>query len=260
MADLIRTERRDAVATIWLDNPPVNAVSTALLQALDAALDSIETDPAVRCLILAAAGERAFCAGADLREDDDMRDPEYSSAFRRRTRHLLNRVESFAKPIIAAIHAACVGGGTAIAWSADLRIAAEDATFRAGDAYLGVLPSWGMGLLRLPRLVGRNRALDILLLGEDFTAQRAYELGLVTKVVPRAELMPAAHAAAARIATASPTAILATRRAIQFGLRHSWDATAQFEEDLSVEVYAHPDAAEGIAAFRQKRRPVFRDI
>ena len=192
---LIRVDHAGAVATVWLDNPPVNAVSVRLLHALHAALDAIEADPAIRCVILAGAGEKAFCAGADLREEKDLRDPEASRTFRELGRWTLQRIEEFPRPIVAAIHGWCIGGGTAIGWSADICIAADNAKFRAGDAYLGVIPSWGMGLLRLPRLAGRNQALDILLLGEDFGAQRAYELGLVTKVVPRAELQQAAMAA-----------------------------------------------------------------
>lgn len=248
------------IKTIWLDNPPVNAVSTRMINALHAALDEIETDRTIRCVVLAGAGERAFCAGADLREEKDQRDLEAGRAFRDLGRRTLIRIETFTKPVIAAIHGWCIGGGTALGWAADIRIAADNAKFRAADAYLGLIPSWGMGLQRLPRLVGRAHALDILLLGEDFGAERAYELGLVTKVVPRAELMERTREAALRIASASPNAILATRRAIQFGLRHSWDEMAGYEEELSAEVFGHPDAAEGMAAFLQKRPAVFQDI
>lgn len=258
--DLVRLERSEGIATVMLDNPPVNAVSVRLLHALHAALDAIEADAAIRCVVLAGAGDKAFCAGADLREAKDARDPEQSRALRELARRTLSRIELFPKPVVAAIHGWCIGGGTAIGWAADLRVAADDATFRAEDAYLGVLPSWGMALLRLPRLVGRAQALDILLLGEDFGAQRAFELGLVTKVVPRAGLAQAARAAALRIASASPTAILATRRAIQFGLRHGWDEMAAYEEELAAAVFAHPDAEEGMTAFLQKRRPTFQDI
>ncbi len=260
MADLIRVERSDQIATVWLDNPPLNTVSMRLLHELHAALDGIEADKLIRCVILSGAGERAFCAGADLREEEEMRDPEASRALWEAGRRTLGRIEGFPKPIVTAIHGWCIGGGTAIGWAADIRIAADNAIFRAGDAYLGVIPSWGMGLLRLPRLVGRAQALDILLLGEDFGAQRAYELGLVTKIVPRAELADEAEKVARRIASASPTAILATRRAIQFGLRHDWDEMAAFEAELTAEVFAHPDAAEGMSAFLQKRPPTFQDI
>jgi enoyl-CoA hydratase/carnithine racemase len=258
--DLIKVERADGVATIRLDNPPVNAVSVRLLNGLHAALDDVEADAAIRCIILTGSGDKAFCAGADLREEKDLRDPEASRAFRELGRRTLERIETGRKPVVAAIHGWCIGGGTALGWAADIRIAADNARFRAGDAYLGVIPSWGMGLLRLPRLVGRAQALDILLLGEDFGAQRAHELGLVTKVVPRADLMPAAMAAARRIASASPAAILATRRAVAFNMRRSWNDMAAFEEELTAEIFAHPDAEEGMSAFLQKRPPVFRDI
>ena len=141
-----------------------------------------------------------------------------------------------------------------------VRIAADNAVFRAGDAYLGIVPSWGMGLTRLPRFVGRNKALDILLLGENFGAQEAYAMDLVSKVVPWAELMQAAQAVAERIAAASPNAILATRKAIAHNLRHSWDSMVQYEEELCEQVFNHPDAHEGMAAFLEKRDPRFQDL
>jgi enoyl-CoA hydratase/carnithine racemase len=114
-----------------------------------------------------------------------------------------------------------------------------------------------MGLTRLPRLVGRNRALDILLIGENFGAQKAHELGLVTKVIPRAELMQEARAVAERIAQASPTAISATRRAIAHNWRHEWDEMVRFEEEICAEVFGHPDAHEGPRAFTEKRPAKF---
>jgi enoyl-CoA hydratase/carnithine racemase len=258
--DLVLVERTDRIATILFNNPPVNAASLRLLEELHRALDAIETDRTIRCVILSGAGEKAFCAGADLRDEARLRDPAESAAFRALGRRTLQRIESFAKPIVAAIHGYCIGGGTAIGWACDIRIAADNTLFRAGDAYIGVIPSWGMGLHRLPRLLGRSRALDVLVLGEDFGAQRAYELGLVTRVVPRAALMDDARRAAERIATASPTAMLAIRQAVNFNLRHGWDEMAAYEEELSQQVFAHPDAAEGMSAILAKRTPNFRDL
>src|SRR5919112_1885590 len=109
----------------------------------------------------------------------------------------------------------------------------------------GPFANWGMGLTRLPRLVGRNRVLHILLIGETFDAAKAHELGLVTKVVPRAQLMQEAKATAERIAKASPTAILATRKAVAYNLRHGWDEMVRYEEEICTEVFGHPDAHEG---------------
>ena len=257
---VVRLERKDRIAILTLDNPPVNAMGTRLARALHAALDEAEAMVGLRCAILVGAGGRAFCAGGDLREESAFGTPADARAFHELGRGLLNRIEGFPVPIVAAIHGWCIGGGTAIAWSCDIRIAAETATFRAADAHLGMVPSWGMGLSRLPRLVGRNNALDVLLLGEDFDAARAYALGLVTKIVACDRLMEEAWAAATRIADASPTAIRATRRAIAYNLRHRWDEMVRFEEELCDEVFAHADAHEGPKAFGEKRKPAFKDV
>lgn len=257
--DLVLVERRDRIATLTLNRPPMNPMSPRMFEALHAALDAVDRERGIRCAILTGAGERAFCAGADIREESSFTTEDDAATFRAHGRRMLERIEGGRTPIVAAIRGWCIGGGTAIAWSCDIRIAAENAVFRAGDAYLGLIPSWGMGLTRLPRLVGRNRALDILLLGENFNANTALDLGLVTRVVPTERLAEEAWAAAERISQASPQAILATRRAVNYNIRHAWDEMARYEEELCREVFAHPDAAEGPRAFMEKRRPRFLD-
>src|SRR5579864_9388156 len=183
--DLVRVERGEQVATLILNRPPFNPMSTKMLDALHRALDQIERERTIRSVIFTGAGERAFCAGADIREESQFKDAATAKGFREYGRRTLDRLEQYPKPIVAAIHGYCIGGGTALAWVCDIRLAADNAVFRAGDAYLGIVPSWGMGLLRLPRLVGRGQALDLLLLGGDFDAARAKELGLVSRVVPK---------------------------------------------------------------------------
>ena len=257
--ELVLIEKRDRIATMTLNRPPMNPMSVRMLDALHAALTDIEKDRVIRCIVLTGAGERAFCAGADLREESSFKTEADSTAFRDYGRGTLERIENCAKPIVAAIHGYCIGGGTAVGWSCDIRIAADNAVFRAGDAYLGLVPSWGMGLTRLPRLVGRNRALDILLLGENFSAATALDLGLVTRVVPKERLQAEARLVAERITRASPQAILATRRAVNFNVRHSWDEMVRYEQEICREVFAHPDAAEGPLAFMEKREPRFSD-
>jgi len=249
----VQYEVSDRIVTITIDNPPVNAVSSPVLKALNAAFDRAEQEAQARCIIFTGAGERAFCAGGDLRAESDFGTPESSRAFRQLGRQTLNRIEHCKLPVISALHGYCIGGGTALGWVCDIRLAADNTVFRAADAYLGMLPSWGMGLTRLPRFVGRNRALDILLLGENFDAQTAFDMGLVTKVVPRADLMQEARRMAARIATASPTAIRATREAVAENLRRGWDDMVQVEETLCEMMFAHPDAIEGPRAFSEKR-------
>jgi enoyl-CoA hydratase/carnithine racemase len=175
--ELVVIEKRDRIATMTLNRPPMNPMSVRMLDALHAALTDIEKDGAIRSIVLTGAGERAFCAGADIREESSFKTEADSTAFRDYGRRTLERIENCAKPIVAAIQGYCIGGGTAVGWSCDIRIAADNAVFRAGDAYLGLVPSWGMGLTRLPRLVGRNRALDILLLGENFQRRHRSRLG-----------------------------------------------------------------------------------
>ncbi len=257
MTELVRYEKSGHVVAITLDNPPVNAVSTKVLNALGAAFDRAEAEADARVIILAGAGQKAFCAGGDMKEEKDFGDPETARAFRTLGRNTLNRIENGKLPVVAALHGYCIGGGTALGWICDIRIAAQNTVFRAGNAYLGILPSWGMGLTRLPRYVGRNRALDILLIGENFGAQEAFDMGLVTRVVAREKLMDEANAIARRISRASPTAIRATRQAVARNLRASWDEMVRFEGELCDMMFSHPDAHEGPKAFAEKREPRF---
>ena len=256
----VRLKKEGAIATVTLDNPPVNAASSKLIHALHARLDEVEQDTTIRCVILAGAGEKAFCAGGDLREEKDFGNPQASAAFRALGRRTLDRIEAFPVPIVAAIHGYCIGGGTAIGWACDIRLAADNTVFRAGDAYIGMVPSWGMGLTRLPRYVGRCRALDILLLGENFDAETARDFGLVTRVVKRADLEQEAIKIAERIASASPMAIRATRDAVRFNSRETWKDMVAFEIEVCEKVFGHPDAHEGPKAFAEKRKPNFKAV
>jgi enoyl-CoA hydratase len=258
VSELVKYNKQGQIITIMLANPPVNAVSTKVLNALNAAFDRAEAEEDARVIIFGGEGEKAFCAGGDMREEKDFGDPEHARAFRALGRNTLHRIENGKLPVIAAIHGYCIGGGTALGWVCDLRVAAENSVFRAGDAYLGVLPSWGMGLTRLPRYVGRNKALDILLLGENFGAKEACEMGLVTKVVPRTTLMDECMRMAQRICKASPTAIRAIRQAMAGNLRRSWDGMVELELELCEMMFAHPDAHEGFAAFAEKREAKFK--
>ncbi len=258
--NLVLVDRDDRIATVTLNRPPMNPISRAVFDALHAALDRLERERGVRVVILTGAGDRAFCAGADVREEARPRTETEAREFREYGRRTLQRLETYGRPIVAAIHGYCIGGGTALAWVCDIRIAADNAVFRAGDAYLGIVPSWGMGLTRLPRLVGRNRALDLLLLGENFDAATAHQLGLVSRVVPAARVRDEARAVAERLATASPQALLAIRQAVAYNLRHGWEAMVEYEEELCRRVFAHPDADEGFRAFLEKRAPRFADL
>ena len=138
-----------------------------------------------RCVVVTGAGTRAFCAGAKLDGRPGQGGGE-GEEFRELGRRLLDRIETFPKPVVAAIRGWCIGGGFALAQACDIRLAAEGAKFRTGDAYIGVIPSWGMSLTRLAHYIGRNHCLDLLMLGEDIGAAEAKALGLITRVLPEA--------------------------------------------------------------------------
>ncbi|WP_127089731.1 crotonase/enoyl-CoA hydratase family protein [Aquabacter cavernae] len=211
----------EGVATLTLNRPhKLNAISYGLADALMTWLDALETQAEVRAVILTGAGERAFSAGADI--------PEFSRSvargvdaalqdFVRRGQALTARIESFPKPVIAAVNGLAFGGGCEITEAAPLAIASDTALFAKPEILLAMPPTFG-GTQRLPRLAGRKRALEHLLTGDSFSAQRALELGLINAVVPAADLLPAAHALAHRITRNSPLAVTAILNAVTRGI------------------------------------------
>src|SRR2546426_11340176 len=159
------------VSRLTLNRPPVNAVSPALMRDVLTALDDLETREATRCIVLTGSGTKAFSAGADL--SGGPRAAADGVRFRELGRRVVDRVERIPKPVIAAIRGWCIGGGFAGAMACDVRLGSSTAKFRTGDAYLGVVPSWGMSLVRLAHYIGRNRTLDMLGLGEDMGTEHA---------------------------------------------------------------------------------------
>src|SRR4051812_33796112 len=195
MSDPVLMEVRGNVAVLALNRPEkLNALSYALIDRLMDLLDQIEDDAAMRAVILTGAGDRAFSAGADIKEfSESVRQGADVAvrAFVRRGQALTARLEAFPKPIIAAVNGLAYGGGCEIIEAVHLAVASEAAVFAKPEINIGIPPTFG-GTQRLPRLAGRKRALEYLLTGDAFTAQRAYDLGLINRVVPPAEVMPAA--------------------------------------------------------------------
>ena len=259
MADeYVVLDRAERIATITLNRPPYNPLSIAMVEALHGALDAIERDPAIRSVILTGAGDRAFCAGADIRQEAQFKDPAAARGFREMGRRTLNRLETFPKPIVAAIQGYCIGGGTALAWVCDLRIAADSAVFRAGDAYLGIVPSWGMGLLRLPRLIGRGRALDILLTARMVDAEEALRIGLCDRVVEPEAVLAEAEALLRSILAMGPLAVRQVIEAVDAGFSAGIDDALDGEAVRFGLLAGSDDMREGMAAFLAKRPADFR--
>jgi enoyl-CoA hydratase len=259
VGDFISTERDGTVAIVTIDHPPVNALSAPLLEELEAEVDALDGDDGVRAIVLKGAGDRAFVAGADISEFPSLREAAreaQESGSARGIQKLGARMDAARKPFVAAIHGFCLGGGLELAMCCDIRVASEDAQLGQPEIKLGLIPGGG-GTQRLPRLVGLGRALLLNLTGDFVDARTAYDWGLVEKVVPREELLDTALEIARTIAERSPVAVGVLRELarttrdlpLEEGLRREADG---FRRCLESE-----DGAEGVAAFLEKRTPVF---
>ncbi len=257
MPDSILLRHEGAVSTIVIDRPPLNTVTPAALVELDAAFAKLEERAETRAIVLTGAGTRAFCAGASL-DDKPKREGDDGDGFREAGRALIRRIETHPKPVIAAIRGWAIGGGFAIAQACDVRIASESAKFRTGDAYIGIVPSWGISLVRLAHYIGRNRTLDMLMLGEDISARAAHELGLVTRAVPDDRFEAEIAAVAGRIASGAPLVFRAIKEAVYAQYHDGPPAAAELETRWAKATQFSFDAQEGIAAFKQKRKPRFK--
>jgi enoyl-CoA hydratase/carnithine racemase len=255
--DAVTYERRDSVAWITLNRPEqINAVNDAIRNGLIQALAQAEDDGTVRAIVLSGAGPRGFCAGADIKES---RGPETPVEARRRmlrNTHF-DALQRATKPIIAAIHGICMGGGFEIALACDIRIATADAVFALPETGLGILPGGG-GTQRLPRMVGLGRALDLILTGDRIDGQEAFRIGAVSRLVSDGtRLLPEAEKVAQRIAAKPPTATAYAKEAARSGLDVDLASGLQLEKTLFTMLLTTQDRREAANAFREKRKPVF---
>ncbi len=260
MPESPRIARDGAIAILTLDRPArLNAIDFASIDRLQALLDEIERDPALRAVILTGAGERAFCAGADIHDFAATVDAGPEAALRdfvRRGQRFTSRLEAFPKPIIAAVNGLAYGGGCEITEAVPLAIASVQASFAKSEIRLGFPPPYG-GTQRLPRLVGRKRALAMLLTARPIAAEEAMAIGLVNQVVPHDRLMATARDLALRIAEMPPLAVAACLASVTRGLNLPIDEGLAMEATQFSRVAASHDIREGVAAFLEKRRPAF---
>lgn len=255
MSTFVSTERRDAIALVTIDNPPMNALSTTLLEELEAELDGLDADDDVRVIVIAGGGDRAFVAGADIKEFPSLR--EGSSGGPARGLHRVgHRMDAARTPFVAAIRGFCLGGGLELAMCCDVRICADDARLGQPEIKLGLIPGGG-GTQRLPRLVGHGRAMLLNLTGEFIDAQTAYAWRLVEKVVPAAELESAALAVAGQIAAQSSHAVGVLRELARTTRDLSLEEGLRREADAFARCLRSEDGGEGVAAFIEKRAPTF---
>ncbi|GBD30010.1 putative enoyl-CoA hydratase echA8 [bacterium HR32] len=245
--------RDGGVATIRLHRPKVlNALNGKTLDELCAALDAFEADPEVRVVVL-TGDERAFAAGADIQEFAGQTAVDMLEGPRGRQ---WERIRAFSKPLVAAVSGYCLGGGCELAMLCDIIVAAETARFGQPEINLGILPGAG-GTQRLPRAVGKHRAMELILTGRHITAQQAYEWGLVNRVVPPEVLLDEAYALAREIASKAPVAVRLAKAAVLRSLDTPLDVGLDYERRLFALAFATEDKEEGVRAFLDKRKPAF---
>lgn len=258
MTELIRMDKRGAIALLTLNRPEkLNALNYATNDRLLELLDAIEADSTIRAIVLTGAGQRAFSAGADINEFAESVKADVDSAVRefcRRGQRMTARLESFPKPVIAAVNGIAFGGGCEITEAVHLAVASEKAVFAKPEIKLAIPPTFG-GTQRLPRLAGRKRALELLLTGDTFSPQRACEMGLVNRVVAHEALLPTALELAERILQHSSLAAARIITAVTRGLNTTIDEGLRIEREQFARMAATPDAREGLDAWIKRRTP-----
>lgn len=248
-------EIENEIAVVTLNRPQaLNALNKNLLNELSSFLDEAERNSEIRVIVLTGSGEKSFVAGADIKEFSDFSGLQGELLAKEGQDKVFDKVEDFPKPIIAAVNGFALGGGLELAMSCHFRIASENAKLGLPEVTLGLIPGYG-GTQRLPKLVGKGRAAQMIFTAEMISAQRAYEIGLVNEVVPQAELMDKVKSIASRIAQNSSVAISKAISAINLS-----GTQAGFDKEIKSfgELFDEADFKEGVSAFMEKRKPNFK--
>jgi enoyl-CoA hydratase/carnithine racemase len=250
-------EKKGAIAYVTLNRPKVlNALNKATIAELNEAFNEARDDAVVRGVILTGAGDKAFAAGADISEmaNDSPTEAEEKT---RRGQRLTTLIENLGKPVVAAVNGFALGGGCELAMACTIRLAVETAKFGQPEVTIGIIPGYG-GTQRLPRLVGKGRALQLILSADMIDAQEAYRIGLVNEIVAKDNLIPRAEAILNKINANAPTAVKLAIEAANRGLDVSLAEGLNIEASLFTQCFATEDRKEGVAAFREKRKPNFK--
>jgi enoyl-CoA hydratase/carnithine racemase len=253
----ILLEKKNAIAYVTVNRPKVlNALNSTTIEELRSAFHGIKSDAGTRVVILTGSGEKAFVAGADISELAQQ-EPVSGKDMAHRGQNVLNLIENLGKPVIACINGFALGGGCELALACTMRLASDNAKLGQPEVKLGILPGYG-GSQRLPRLVGKGLAMQIILAGEMITAQEAHRIGLVNEVTSAAELIPRAEAIAAKIIANAPLAVQYSMEAINKGMDMSLADGMFLEATLFGLCCATEDKKEGTTAFLEKRPAQFK--
>lgn len=256
--ETILVEQTEPYAVITINRPKqLNALSRHVLAEIGSALDELGADDAIRAIIITGSGDRAFAAGADIAELEALDDAQDGEAHSRSSHQILFKMNALPKPVIMAINGYALGGGCELAMGGDILIASERAKLGQPEVNLGIIPGFG-GTQRLPRLVGRTKALEMIFTGEHVSAFEALRIGLVNQVVPADQLMQAAIELAVTIAQKAPLAIAIAKKAVYEGLERTPREGNELEMSYFGEAVGTDDRREGTSAFLQKRAPTWK--
>ncbi len=258
MRELVNYTVENGVATLVLNNPPVNVVTLQLTRELGEALAELAADEAVRVVVVTGAGSKAFCAGSDIKEFVQLMDPAVVIDRKMTKENLVyDALDHLPKPTIAALNGLALGGGAELALCCDLRVMDEGTRIGFPECKLGVFPGSG-GTQRLPRLVGEALAKELMYTGDPIDAQRAYQIGLVNRIAPAGQALAVAQELAATIAQRSGVALECIKQAVDYGLIAGEAAGQALALQLTGRVFGSEDIQEGVKAFIEKRPPQFR--
>jgi enoyl-CoA hydratase/carnithine racemase len=248
----IKTKKEQTIIWITLNRPhKLNAINATMLQKLSETLDTIEKDTNVRCVIITGEGEKAFSAGADIKELQKLTQ-ETATELSRKGQQVFSQVETLSKPVVAAINGYALGGGLVLALACDFRLASIDAELGSPEIKLGIIPAWG-GTQRLPRIVGIAKAKRLIMLGDRVKAEEALKMGLVDKVVPPNKLEAEAEALAQRLCEHPPAALKYAKHAINSGAQGSLESGLKKETDFFAQLFSTKETKERIEAFISQR-------
>ena len=254
---VLLVEQADQVLLLTLNRPRVmNSFNFDQLKALEQQIQTLRFNTDIRVVIITGAGEKAFCAGADLKERATL-SPMKVKEFIFTIRNLFTAIEQLNKPVIAAVNGVALGGGTELALACDIRIAADNATMGLTETKLAIIPGAG-GTQRLPRLVGRGKAKELIFTGRRIGAAEALDMGMVNRICPRSALLAECYKMAAMICETGPIAIEQAKYAINYGIETDLASGLAIESNAYWVTIPTKDRLEGLAAFREKRKPVYR--
>ncbi len=254
----IDVEHRNSVSIVTMNRPEaLNAFNSEQMQALIDAFREIDNRVETRCIVLTGAGEKAFAAGADIKEMVNL-DLASGSSFGRLGQRLTRTIEEVRQPVIAAVNGFALGGGCEVAIAADIRLASPNAVFAQPEAGLGIPPGWG-GTQRLPRLVGPGMAAEMILTGRRVNAEEAFRIGLVNSVHPIEQLLDASVTLATTIAANSPFAVRTAKQLIRLAFNEQPQSGLQIEAERFGAAFGIPDQREGMTAFIERRKATFDD-